>query len=68
MQLDGGEGGIALPKPSTRFFSLCLVFVVRFLELVRPFMSILPEVTAPERKVSHSSLTFKLYRVIQLRG
>ena len=25
--------------------------IVRFLELVRPFMSILPEVTAPERKV-----------------
>lgn len=24
---------------------------VRLLELVRPFMSILPEVTAPERKV-----------------
>lgn len=31
---------------------------VRFLELVRPFMSILPEVTAPEKKVRLSSLRF----------
>lgn len=41
-------------------FSLCRILfcpltahplLVRFLELVRPFMSILPEVTAPEKKV-----------------
>lgn len=31
------------------------LFLVRFLELVRPFMGILPEVTAPERKVRSQS-------------
>lgn len=56
-------------------FSLCRILfcpltahplLVRFLELVRPFMSILPEVTAPEKKVrvfqpSHHICTLYLY-------
>lgn len=30
--------------------------LVRFLNLIRPFMAILPEVNAPDRKVTHARL------------